>query len=339
MSDRGDSKIVLVTGANGQDGHYLVERLAAEGYEVHGLCHSAAGGDALVAAFPAAHAHVADLADPVAISAIVRSVEPTHIFNLAGNTSVERSWNYPTETADVLGVGPIRLLEAAWAMQQEGGGRVRFLQASSAEIFGDATEVPQRETTTRIPVTPYGAAKSFAHEMVGVYRARGMFASAAILYNHESPRRPESFVARKISRQAAKITLGLESTLTLGNIDVYRDWGYAPDYVDAMIRILDADAADDYIVATGAAHSVRQFVETAFAYLGISDWEAHVTIDRALYRPADPRRLVGDPTRIKALGWRPSVDFEQLVHTMVDADLDDLRSRSRPQRRSSSMRG
>ncbi|HEY0258772.1 MAG TPA: GDP-mannose 4,6-dehydratase [Lacisediminihabitans sp.] len=316
---------ILVTGANGQDGAYLVERLVGEDHEVHGLCHSDEGAARLAAAFPSVVTHVSDLADTAGMVDTVVSVRPTHIYNLAGNTSVERSWQFPTETADVLGVGPVRLLEAAWRLQETSSREVRFLQASSAEIFGDTLDVPQREQTPRIPVTPYGAAKSFAHEMVGVYRARGMHASSAILYNHESPRRPESFVARKISRGAAKISLGLSNRLVLGNIDVHRDWGYAPDYVDAMITILASSKADDYIVATGRAHSVRQFVQTAFSYVGIDDWEAYVTIDRALYRPADPKQLVGDPARLRSLGWRPSVDFEQLVHIMVEADLASLR--------------
>jgi GDPmannose 4,6-dehydratase len=320
---------ILVTGASGQDGTYLVERLAGEGHEVHGLCHSAIGAAQLSSQFGSVHTHVADLADTVGMVDIVSSVQPTHIFNLAGNTSVERSWRFPTETAEVLGVGPVRLLEAAWNLEQATGRPIRFLQASSAEIFGDTSEVPQQESTLRRPVTPYGAAKSFAHEMVGVYRARGMLASAAILYNHESPRRPESFVARKISREAAKISLGLSDGFTLGNIDVYRDWGYAPDYVNAMVTILGAPVADDYIVATGAAHSVRQFVECAFDYLGIDDWQTHVTIDPNLYRPADPKRLVGDPSRLKALGWTPSVGFEQLVHVMVEADVASLGRQSR----------
>ena len=321
-----DPKTVLVTGANGQDGVYLVERLVGEGHEVHGLSHSEAGAAALTASFPSVITHVSDLADTAGMVDIMTSVRPTHVFNLAGNTSVERSWQFPTETADVLGVGPIRLLEAAWNLQEKSDHPVRFLQASSAEIFGDTMIVPQTETTPRIPVTPYGVAKPFAHEMVGVYRARGLLASSAILYNHESPRRPESFVARKISREAAKIALGLSDNITLGNIDVHRDWGYAPDYVDAMIRILDAPDAGNYVVATGIAHSVRQFVETAFAYLNIHDWTAHVTIDRSLYRPADPKQLVGDPSKLRAIGWKPSVDFEQLVHIMVEADLADLRA-------------
>lgn len=323
---RNESRTILVTGANGQDGTYLIERLLGEGFEVHGLCHSQQGAAVLTSSFPRVHAHVADLVDASGINDIVSRVRPTHIFNLAGNTSVERSWRYPTETAEVLGSGAVTLLEAAWRVQESSARPVRFLQASSAEIFGDAVEVPQRETTLVSPVTPYGIAKSLAHEMVGTYRVRGMFASSAILYNHESPRRAESFVARKIARQAAKISLGMSDTLRLGNIDVFRDWGYAPDYVAAMIRILEAPEAGDYIVATGVAHSVKQFVQTAFAYVGIDDWEEHVVIDPALYRPVDPKRLVGDPSKLRGLGWQPSIDFTKLVHIMVDADLAQLRA-------------
>lgn len=320
------SRTILVTGANGQDGSYLVERLVEEGHEVHGLCHSAEGAARLTSQFPQVETHVSDLAETKGMVDIVAAVRPTYVFNLAGNTSVERSWKYPTETADVLGVGPVRLLEAAWKLQEESGRHVRFLQASSAEIFGDTHEVPQRESTPRVPVTPYGAAKSFAQAMVGVYRARGMFASSAILYNHESPRRPHSFVARKIACEAAKISLGLSETLTLGNIDVFRDWGYAPDYVNAMVAILEAPEAGDYVVATGVAHSVRQFVQHAFAYVGIDDWEKYVVIDPALYRPADPKRLVGDPSKLRGIGWGPSIDFEELVHIMVEADLRSFRA-------------
>ncbi|WP_354574136.1 GDP-mannose 4,6-dehydratase [Frigoribacterium sp. UYMn621] len=321
------SNIVLVTGANGQDGHYLVERFVARGFDVHGMCHSTEGASRLIAEFPGVTAHVADLADTASITDVVVNVRPTHIVNLAGNTSVERSWQFPTETADVLGVGPVRLLEAAWQLQLSAGAPVRFLQASSAEVFGDALSSPQRESTPRMPVTPYGAAKSFAQEMVAVYRARGMLASSAILYNHESPRRPASFVARKISRQAALIATGGAESLTLGNIDVFRDWGYAPDYVEALVTILDQPDASEYVVATGVAHSVRQFVKTAFSYVGIDDWESYVIIDPALYRPADPKSLVGDPAKLRSLGWKPSVDFEQLVHIMVEADLALLEDR------------
>lgn len=325
MASDGSTPSTLVTGASGQDGSYLLERLAGRG-EVHGLCHSTEAAAALSAAFPGVATHVGDLADSEGIRRLIFEIEPTHIFNFAGNTSVERSWRFPTETADVLGIGPVRILDAAWQVQERSGRAVRFLQASSAEIFGDTAVVPQSETTPRKPVTPYGAAKSFAHEMVGVYRARGMFASSAILYNHESPRRPHSFVARKISHEAARISLGLSDALVLGQMDVFRDWGYAPDYVDGMMRILGADEPGDFVVATGVAHSVRQFVDHAFAYVGIDDWSSYVSVDPALYRPADPKQLVGDPTRLRALGWEPSVDFEQLVHLMVDADIRALQA-------------
>jgi len=325
MAQHDENQRVLITGANGQDGMYLLRRLVAEGHDVHGMCHSGEGAARLTAQIPDATAHTCDLSDPRGIDALIERVRPSVIFNLAGNTSVARSWDYPAETADVLGVGPIRLLQAAWTLGKRTGKTVRFVQASSAEIFGDATDVPQTENTLRDPVTPYGAAKSFAHEMISVYRKRGMFASSAILYNHESPTRPESFVARKISREVARISLGLSERLTLGNIDVHRDWGYAPDYVDALVRISRAAAADDFIVATGVAHSVRDFVDTAFKHIGVTDASRYVVIDPAFYRPADPKELVGDPSRLKALGWEPSVNFEQLVTLMVDADIESLR--------------
>ena len=313
----------LVTGANGQDGAYLVERLLADGHEVHAMCHSFEGLELLRSEHPAAIGHVADLLDDVAIRELVRVTHPTHLFNLAGNTSVARSWEYPSETVDVLGLGPVRLFEAAWR-QTEAGEPVRVLQASSAEIFGDAAEIPQREDTPRRPVTPYGAAKALAHEMAGIYRARGLHISTAILYNHESPRRPVTFVARKISRAVARISRGLQQELALGNIDVHRDWGYAPDYVDAMIRIVEQPTGSDMIVATGESHTVREFVAEAFDYLGVADWQERVVIDPALYRPADPQQLVGDPSRLRAIGWAPTVGFAELVHEMVDAELASL---------------
>lgn len=319
-----ESDCYLVTGANGQDGTYLVRRLLDEGKSVHGMCHTATGARRLLDDFPAAHAHVCDLDDSRGLDRLVDEVAPHVVVNLAGNTSVARSWEFPIETADVLGVGPVRLLESAWQLSLKTGREVRFVQASSAEIFGDTDLVPQTEETPRKPVTPYGAAKSFAHEMVGVYRHRGMFASAAILYNHESPQRPETFVARKITQEVARISLGKSDRLVLGNIDVHRDWGFAPDYVDAMLRIARADRPGDFIVATGASHTVRDFVAAAFRRIGIADWERYVVIDPSLYRPADPKQLVGDPSRLHELGWKPSVNFEQLVHLMVDSDVQRL---------------
>lgn len=312
----------LVTGAAGQDGRYLVERLLADGDEVVGMCHSAAGAASLLEDFPTVDAVVGDLADAEGIKALIDEVAPQRIFNLAGNTSVARSWEYPAETADVLGVGPVRIFDAAWRLADRTGIDVRVLQASSAEIFGNASEVPQSETTPRRPVTPYGAAKGFAHEMAGVYRARGMHVSSAILYNHESPRRPEQFVARKIAMAVVSIALGTQEELALGNIDVHRDWGYAPDYVDAMIRITDNDEAGDFIVATGQSHSVREFVAEAFGAAGVSDWEKRVVIDPQFYRPADPEQLVGDSSRLRSIGWKPTVDFAELVRIMVDAEFE-----------------
>ena len=312
---------VIVTGANGQDGTYLVRRLLADGHEVHGMVHSEAGAHLFAAQFPDAKPHVCDLVDAHGISRMVTSVLPTHIYNLAGNTSVARSWEFPAETADVLGVGPIRLYDAAWRVGESTGSPARVVQASSAEIFGDAAIVPQNEATPLAAVTPYGAAKSFAHEMAGVYRRRGMFVSTAILYNHESPPRPPSFVARKISTEVARIAAGRSEGIALGNIEVHRDWGYAPDYVDAMLRIGRASEPDDFIVATGTSHSVRDFVDVAFRHVGIEDWARYVRIDPAFYRPADPQQLVGEPSRLRALGWKPSVDFEGLVALMVEHDV------------------
>lgn len=320
--------ISLVTGANGQDGGYLVEKLLKAGDEVHGMCHSADGARRLVERFPTVQTHVASLEDADAIRRLINDTEPTRVFNLAGNTSVARSWEEPAETADVLGVGPIRLLDASWKLSQRLGREVRMLQASSAEIFGDASEIPQTELTPRRPVTPYGAAKEFAHEMAGVYRARGMFVSSAILYNHESPTRPEAFVAHKIAKAVARISVGLQQTITLGNIDVHRDWGYAPDYVDAMIRIVSQPESGDYIVATGVSHSVREFVAEAFSAAGVVDWEQHLIIDQGLYRPADPKQLVGDPSKLRRIGWEPSVSFPELVGIMVSAELSDIAGRA-----------
>jgi GDPmannose 4,6-dehydratase len=315
---------VLVTGVSGQDGWYLAERLLVEGCEVHGLVRD--GGDVprLCAELPGLVPHVADLADERALRRAVEVAEPNLVFNLAGSTSVAQSWLEPVLAADVIGVGAVRLLRAAWDLQERTGREVRFLQASSAEVFGDPAVVPQDERTPHEPVTPYGAAKDFAHLMVQVFRRRGMFASAAILYNHESPRRPATFVARKITRAVVRVARGMQQEVVLGNIDVQRDWGYAPDHVDAMIRVLSADQAGEFVVATGQARTVRDFVREAFAVVGIDDYESHVRIDPALYRPADPRALVGDATRLRALGWRPSVSFEQLVRIMVDADLREL---------------
>ncbi|RYU09604.1 GDP-mannose 4,6-dehydratase [Nocardioides iriomotensis] len=313
----------LITGVLGQDGWYLARRLADAGHEVHGTDRHAERVNTRHDDLPGVQLHHADLVDERAMGHLVQELEPTHIFNLAGSTSVARSWSHPAESAEVLGVGAVRLLAAAWDLHAHGH-PVRFLQASSAEIFGDPPVSPQNEDTPIAPVTPYGAAKAFAHSMVGVYRRRGLFASTAILYNHESPRRPESFVAAKIARGVAEIAAGQREKLTLGNIDAARDWGFAPDYVDAMCRIIDAPAAGDHVVATGEARSVRDFVAAAFRMVGIEDWERRVEIDRSLFRPADPLSLVGDATKLRSLGWRPTVTFEGVVEALMTAQIQHL---------------
>lgn len=313
----------LVTGITGQDGSYLAEALVADGWQVDGLV---VGGDpllpGLMARVPQVVTHEGDLADEVAVTALVDRLQPDEIYNLGGISSVAFSWERPLLTAQVTGLGPGILLEAAWQLQQRLGRPVRVLQASSAEIFGEPDRAPQDESTPIRPVNPYGAAKAFAHHLVGVYRARGLPASACVLYNHESPRRSDAFVTRKITKAAALIATGRQELLRLGNLDIRRDWGWAPDYVDAMRRALANDQPGDYVVATGRAHSVSDFVAAAFAHAGVPDWRARVEVDAALVRPADATEQVGDATKARTvLGWRPTVSFEEMVARMVDADL------------------
>lgn len=314
--------IALITGITGQDGGYLTEVLLAEGYEVHGLVRRP--DPALVALSersPDAVIHFGDLSDAVTLRALVRQLEPDEIYNLGGISSVAFSWERPVLTAQTTGMSVGVLLEAAWAEQQRTGHAVRFLQASSAEIFGAAEQSPQTEDTPIRPVTPYGAAKAFAHHLVGVYRERGLHASACILYNHESPRRPETFVTRKITKAAAMIASGRQETLTLGNLDARRDWGWAPDYVDAMRRAVRQPEAGDYVIATGESRSVRDFVASAFTYAGVPDWESRVEVDESFVRPHDAHEQVGDASRARAvLGWAPTVDFADIVARMVDED-------------------
>jgi GDPmannose 4,6-dehydratase len=313
----------LITGITGQDGGYLAERLVAEGCEVHGLVHDGDLGVAdLVARCPTVTLHHGDLTDEPSLAAVVAAAEPDEVYNLAGISSVAFSWERPVLTADVTALGAARLLEQVWQQQERRGTPVRFVQASSAEVFGDAEVAPQDESTPIRPNSPYGASKAFAHQLVGVYRGRGLHAVSAILYNHESPRRPPTFVTRKITRAAARIAQGLENQLVLGNLDARRDWGWAPDYVDAMVRAARHTEAHDYVVATGIAHSVRDFVAAAFARAGVDDWESYVRVDQAFVRPSDAALQLGDATRARTeLGWQPTVDFGELVGRMVDADL------------------
>ena len=311
--------VALVTGATGQDGSYLVERLLAEGHEVHGLVRPEdLGGplpDGLVV-------HEVDLdTDAGELVDLVDRVAPDELYNLGGISSVARSWEDPVLTTRVNGVAALTLMDAARRLQERTGREVRVLQPSSAEIFGEPTRSPQDEETAIRPVSPYGAAKAFAHHVAGVERSRGLFTATVILYNHESPRRPATFVTRKITSTVAAIAAGRADRLRLGNLDARRDWGWAPDYVDAMVRAVRHDEPGDYVVATGRAHSVRDFVAAAFEHAGVERWERFVEVDPALFRPADPSVLVGDPTRAReVLGWHPSVGFEDLVGHLVDAE-------------------
>jgi GDPmannose 4,6-dehydratase len=325
-------RTALITGVAGQDGTYLAELLISQGVEVHGTVRSRDRADHAARALPGVRLHLADLLSDEQVDAVMTAVAPQEVYNLAGSTSVAQSWQDPVASADVMGVGAVRVLESAWRLQERTGEPVHVLQASSAEIFGDPQHAPQNEDTPLQPVTPYGAAKAFAHHMAGVYRSRGLFAVSAILYNHESPRRPETFVARKISRGVAEIATGRRSELVLGNTAVTRDWGYAPDFVTAMCRVLRTEVPADFVVATGEAHSVEDFVRAAFAVIGIDDHERYVRTDAALRRPADPRALVGDATRLRTLGWAPSLDFRALVTLLVEADLERLTSRASPWR-------
>jgi len=310
----------FITGVTGQDGSYLAEQLLGEGVEVHGLVYSPAGEE------PAPEgvvAHEGDLTDADAVRRLLLEVAPDTIYNLAGISSVALAWEKPGLTARLTGLAALELMETALRLQEATGRQVRFVQAASAEIFGEAATSPQTESTPIRPVNPYGAAKALAHLSAHVYRQRGLHAVSCILYNHESPRRPATFVTRKITRSAALISQGRLDRLTLGNLDARRDWGWAPDYVDAMVRAGAHDQAQDYVVATGVAHSVRDFAAAAFARVGIGDWAELVDIDQDLVRPGDPTDQCGDATRARAvLGWEPTVSFEELVGRMVDVDLD-----------------
>lgn len=309
---------VLVTGIVGQDGWYLSERLRADGHEVHGLTRRNERDEPdFVKAHPDVMIHYGDLADAASMRRVVDEVRPERVVNLGGISSVSYSWDYPFDTGVVSGLGAVALMEAARDL-----GNVRFLQASSAEIFGEATESPQDENTPIRPTSPYGAAKAYAHSMASVMRSIGLHASTCILYNHESPRRPETFVTRKITMAAARISRGLQDTLELGNLDTEKDWGWAPDYVDAMAKVLDHPEPDDFVIGTGIGHSVADFVEAAFTAAEVGDWRRYVTVNPAFVRPVDPTQMLGNASKAaEVLGWRPTVTFTDMVARMVEHDL------------------
>ena len=317
----------LITGITGQDGSYLAELLLEKGYEVHGMVRrlSSENHHRLESFRDRIEIHTGDLLDQRSLGDVMRACEPEEIYNLAAMSFVGASWNQPTLTAEFTGLGVTRMLEAMREVCPE----ARFYQASSSEMFGKVRETPQSELTPFYPRSPYGVAKVYAHFITVNYReSYGLYACSGILFNHESPRRSLEFVTRKITHTAAAIKLGLAKELALGNTDARRDWGYAPDFVDAMWRMLQSDEPDDYVVGTGVDNSVQDLIDIAFAYLDLDPAE-FVRQDPRFMRPAEVDLLIADPAKAREkLGWEPSVDFEQLVKLMVDADLALLKEGS-----------
>jgi GDPmannose 4,6-dehydratase len=327
-------KRALITGITGQDGSYLSELLLEKGYEVHGIIRrtSTFNTDRIDHIYDDPHEesarlflHYGDLTDGTTLRRILEDVKPNEIYNLGAQSHVRVSFDSPEYTVDAVGMGTLRLLEAIRDYQQRTGIEVRFYQAGSSEMYGKVQEVPQKEETPFYPRSPYACAKVYAHWQTVNYReSYNLFASNGILFNHESPRRGETFVTRKITRAIANIVAGKQKKLFMGNLDSKRDWGYAKDYVRAMWLMLQQDAPDDYVVATGETHAISEFLDIAFGYVNL-DWHNYVEFDARYLRPAEVELLIGDPTKARQkLGWEPSVTFEQLVYLMVEADLKAL---------------
>jgi GDPmannose 4,6-dehydratase len=317
----------LITGITGQDGSYLAELLLEKGYEVFGMTRRASTENVERIAHLTDKIKLVqgDLLDPPSLVSALRTSEPEEVYNLAAQSFVPTSWNQPVLTAEFTGVGVTRMLEAIRTVDPN----IRFYQASSSEMFGKVREVPQTEQTPFYPRSPYGVAKTYGHYITVNYRESfGLYAVSGILFNHESPRRGLEFVTRKISDGVARIKLGLAEDLVLGNLDAERDWGFAGDYVDAMWRMMQQDKSDDYVIASGEPHSVKNFVDVAFAHAGL-DSERHVKTDPQFLRPAEVDHLVGDASKAKReLGWEPRHSFNELVEMMVDADLERLSQRA-----------
>jgi GDPmannose 4,6-dehydratase len=317
-------KRALITGITGQDGSYLAELLLDRGYEVHGMVRRASTEkfDRIEHLRDRLTLHQGDLLDQRSLVDTLRAARPDEVYNLAAMSFVALSWVQPTLTADFTGVGVTRMLEA----MREACPEARFYQASSSEMFGKVREVPQNEQTPLYPRSPYGVAKVYGHFITINYReSYGLHATSGILFNHESERRGLEFVTRKITWHAAAIKLGLREKLALGNLDAQRDWGYAKDYVEAMWLMLQQDTAEDFVIATGHTHSVRECVEVAFDEAGLGDWQRHVEIDPQFVRPAEVDLLIGDPSKAKEkLGWEPRTSFEELIRLMTRADLELL---------------
>ena len=328
------TKTALITGVTGQDGLYLSELLLEKGYEVYGLVRGQNNPKLplLQETLPDVKIVTGDLLDLSSLLRALSSAQPDEVYNLGAISFVAYSWENAHLTSDVTGKGVLNMLEAVRLHAADDLSRVRFYQASSSEMFGKVQQVPQREDTLLWPRSPYGVAKVFGHYMTINYReSYGMHASSGILFNHESPRRGPEFVTRKITQAVARISLGLQEQVALGNLDAKRDWGFAGDYVKAMWLMLQQEQADDYVVATGQTHSIRELLDVAFAHVGIQDWDRHVHLDPRFLRPAEVDLLVGDPAKAKArLGWEPEVGFEELVHMMVDSDVREQRQLSGP---------
>lgn len=325
------SKRALITGITGQDGSYLTELLLSKGYEVFGIIRRSSSFNTQRIDHIYQDPHESgnrlrlvygDLNDASSLNKILRDVQPDEIYNLGAQSHVRVSFDIPEYTAEVGALGTLRLLEAI----RETRINPRFYQASSSELFGKVQEIPQRETTPFYPRSPYGCAKLYAYWITVNYReSYGMFACNGILYNHESPRRNETFVTRKVTRAAAGIKLGLRDKLFLGNLDAKRDWGYAPEFVEAMWLMLQQEKPDDYIIATGETHSIRELLDVAFGHLDL-DWKEFVEVDTRYFRPAEVDILIGDPSKAeRTLGWKPKVKFKELIQIMVDADTEELK--------------
>ena len=322
----------LITGITGQDGLYLSELLLSKGYEVYGLIRGQNNPkrDLVRRTVPEVKLMTGDMTDLSSLLRALRVAQPDEVYNLGAISYVAYSWENAMLTTDVTGKGVLNILEAVRLYSGDEPSKVRFYQASSSEMFGKVQEVPQRESTLLWPRSPYGVAKVFGHYMTINYReSYGMHASSGILFNHESPRRGHEFVTRKVSQAVARISLGLQETITMGNLDAKRDWGFAGDYVEAMWRMLQQDHGDDYVISTGVTHSIRDLLDVAFARVGIADWTSYVTFDPRFMRPAEVESLIGDSAKAqRVLGWEPKVGFEELVQMMVDNDLNLQRARA-----------
>jgi GDPmannose 4,6-dehydratase len=316
-------KKALITGITGQDGSYLAEWLLEKGYEVHGIVRrvSTENVERIAHLTDRIHLHQADLLDQLSLIQVIQNVQPQEVYNLAAMSSVSKSWQQPTLVGEFTALGATRVLEAIRLLNPRG---IRFYQASSSEMFGKVQESPQRESTPFYPRSPYAVSKLYAHWITVNYReSYGIFCSSGILFNHTSPRRGREFVTRKVTEAAARIKLGLQEQLPLGNLEAKRDWGYAGDYVQAMWLMLQEEQPDDYVVASGQTYSVRQVVEMAFDYVDL-DWREHVVLDPVLIRPAEVDMLVGDASKARRkLGWAPRVSFQEAIHLMVQAALDN----------------